>query len=340
MLDFSPFIDLPLVWGSIIALAILLYVVLDGFDLGVGIMFPFAPSDRCRDRMMNSIAPFWDANETWLVLGGGGLFAAFPHAYATLMPALYIPIIVMLLGLIFRGVAFEFRFKAQGKSRRLWDYVFHFGSLIATFMQGCALGAFMQGITIENNIFTGRPFDWLTPFSLTTGAALVFGYILLGATWIVMKTDEETSTWARHTASYALGFVGLFMVIVTIATPFLNEGLHQKWFLEPRVYYLLPFPILTLLLFIMIWRDLHRGRRDYRPFFMSIGIFLTSYLGLAIILWPWIVPFQMTIHQAAAAATSQSLLLIGTLTMLPIILSYTAYSYYVFRGKTHHETTY
>ena len=192
MFSFESFLDLPLVWYSLIGTAILMYILLDGFDLGVGILFPFAPSDQCRDRMMNSIAPFWDGNETWLVLGGGGLFAAFPLAYAILMPAFYIPIILMLLGLIFRGVAFEFRFKATGKSRRIWDYSFHFGSLVATFMQGMVLGTFVHGIAVDGRNFGGGAFDWLNAFSVMTGAALVTGYALLGATWTIMKTEADT----------------------------------------------------------------------------------------------------------------------------------------------------
>ncbi|MBC8443741.1 MAG: cytochrome d ubiquinol oxidase subunit II [Deltaproteobacteria bacterium] len=211
MFSLEAIIDLPLVWYALIITAVILYVILDGFDLGVGILFPFAPTDQCRDRMMNSIAPFWDGNETWLVLGGGGLFAAFPLAYAILMPALYIPVIGMLLGLIFRGVAFEFRFKATGRSRRLWDYAFHFGSLLAAFMQGMIIGTIVQGVSVAGRSFSGNPFDWITAYSVMTGIAIIFGYALLGATWLVMKTEDVTQKWARKCASYVLGYVGLFM---------------------------------------------------------------------------------------------------------------------------------
>lgn len=338
MFSFESFLDLPLIWFGLIGTAIFLYVLLDGFDLGVGVLFPFAPSDKCRDRMMNSIAPFWDGNETWLVLGGGGLFAAFPLAYSILMPALYIPVILMLLGLIFRGVAFEFRFKAT-TSRRIWDYSFHFGSLVATFMQGAILGAAVQGVEVDGRSFAGGAFDWLNAYSVTVGVALVFGYALLGATWLVMKTDGETQDWARKSAAYVLGYVGLGLALVSISMPVMNAEIRTLWFSTPNFFYLVPIPTTSLILFIMIWRDLHT-QREYRPFFLSIGVFITGYLGLGISLWPWLVPFEITFRQAAAAATSQSLLLVGTVIMLPVVLGYTAFCYYVFRGKASHEAMY
>jgi len=255
------------------------------------------------------------------------------------MPALYIPVILMLLGLIFRGVAFEFRFKAAGKSRQIWDSSFHFGSLAAAFMQGMILGAFVQGVEVEGRSFAGGPFDWLNAYSVMTGVALVFGYALLGATWILMKTDGATQDWARKCASYVLGYVGLFLGIVSISMPMMNADVKALWFSLPNLFFLLPLPLLTALLFILIWRDLHRGR-EYRPFFFSIGVFLMGYLGLGISLWPWLVPFEVTFRQAAAASTSQSLLLIGTVIMLPVVLTYTAFCYYLFRGKASHESAY
>jgi cytochrome d ubiquinol oxidase subunit II len=338
MFNFGTVLDLPLVWYGLIITAVILYVILDGFDLGVGVLFPFAPTDKCRDRMMNSIAPFWDGNETWLVLGGGGLFAAFPLAYAVLMPALYIPVIIMLLGLIFRGVAFEFRFKAE-KSRRIWDYAFHFGSLTAAFTQGMFVGAYVQGVKVADRSFAGGPFDWLNAYSVMTGLALVFGYALLGGTWLVMKTDGETQRWARKCASYVLGYVGLFLAIVSISMPAMNAEVRGLWFSLPNFFFLLPVPLVTAVFFIMLWRDLHKGK-EYRPFFLSIGIFLMGYLGLGISLWPWLVPFAVTFRKAAAAPESQSLLLVGTVVMLPVVLGYTAYCYYLFRGKASHEALY
>jgi cytochrome d ubiquinol oxidase subunit II len=339
MLDFSSMLDLPLIWGCLIATAIFLYVLLDGFDLGVGILFPFAPSDTCRARIANSIAPFWDGNETWLVLGGGGLFAAFPLAYSVLMPAFYLPVIIMLLGLILRGVAFEFRFKADESHRGVWDYAFHFGSLVAAFMQGMMLGAFVQGVEVQGRNFAGGPFDWVSGFSVMTGMALVFGYALLGATWLIMKTEDTTQEWARKVASYVLGFVGVFMALVSLSVPFLNYDIRILWFSTPNFWWLLPIPVSTGVLFGYIWRSIHKGH-EYTPFLCSIGVFLLGYIGLGISLWPWIVPFALTFEQAAAAATSQSLLLIGAGVMLPVVLGYTAYCYYIFRGKTDHAPLY
>jgi cytochrome bd ubiquinol oxidase subunit II len=339
MFSLEHLVDLPLIWYGLIIVAIFLYILLDGFDLGVGVLFPFAPSDQCRDRMMNSIAPFWDGNETWLVLGGGGLFAAFPLAYAVLMPALYIPVIIMLLGLIFRGVAFEFRFKASDRTRAVWDYAFHFGSLTATFMQGVIIGAVVQGVAVEGRRFAGGAFDWLNAYSVMSGVALVFGYALLGATWLVMKTEEITQQWARKCAAYALGYVGLFLAIVSISMPAMNPGIRALWWSLPNFFFLLPIPTASLVFIILIWRDLHAGR-EVRPFLLSLGVFLTAYLGLGISLWPFAVPFAITFRQAAAAPASQSLLLVGTVILLPLVLGYSAYCYYLFRGKASHETAY
>ena len=339
MFSLEGLVDLPLVWSGLIGTAVLLYVLLDGLDLGVGILFPFAPSDKSRDRMMNSIAPFWDGNETWLVLGGGGLFAAFPLAYAILMPALYLPVTLMLFGLIFRGVAFEFRFKAAGRSRLIWDYSFHFGSLLAAFMQGVMIGAIVQGIEVEGRSYGGGPFDWLDAYSVMTGAALIFGYALLGATWVNIKTEGETQAWARRTASYVLGFVGLFLAIVSISMPVMNPDIRTLWFSLPNLFFLIPIPTASLVLFVFIWRDLHAGR-EYRPFFMSLGVFITGYIGIAVSIWPYAIPFEVTFREAAAAPESQSLLLVGTVILLPIVLGYTGYCYYLFRGKASDERAY
>jgi cytochrome d ubiquinol oxidase subunit II len=285
--------------------------------------------------MMNSIAPFWDGNETWLVLGGGGLFAAFPLAYAILMPAFYIPIILMLLGLVFRGVAFEFRFKAD-TSRRIWDYAFHVGSLVATFMQGMVLGTFVHGVAVDGRNFAGGVFDWLTPFSIMTGVALVTGYALLGATWMILKTDNDTQVWARKSARYLLVVVGLFMGLVSLTMPLMNSAIKELWFSLPNFYFLQPMPILSVVFFVMLWRDL-RTDRELRPFLLSMGIFLMNYIGIGVSTWPWLVPFEVSLWDAAAAPESQSLLLLGTVFMLPCVLAYTGYCFWVFRGKASHE---
>jgi cytochrome d ubiquinol oxidase subunit II len=339
MFSLENLVDLQLIWYALIGTAVLLYVLLDGFDLGVGILFPFAPSDKCRDRMMNSVAPFWDGNETWLVLGGGGMLAAFPLAYAVLLPALYLPLIFMLLGLIFRGVAFEFRFKASGKERRVWDISFHVGSLAATFMQGVTLGAFVQGVPVSGRSFSGKAIEAFSGFSLLVGLALVFGYGLLGATWLVMKTEDITQAWARKCANYLFGFVALFMALVSLFMPLLNADINRLWFSLPNFFFLSPMPILSVIFFWILWRDLHHGN-EWRPFVLTVGIFLMNYIGLAISIYPWLVPFAFDFRQAAAAPESLSLLLVGAVLFLPVVLSYTAYVYYVYRGKSSHEEIY
>lgn len=337
MFSFESYIDLPLIWAGLIGTAVLLYVLLDGFDLGLGILFPFAPTDKCRDTMMNSIAPFWDGNETWLVLGGGGLFAAFPLAYAIVMPAMYIPIILMLLCLIFRGVAFEFRFKAD-TSRILWDNAFHFGSLGAALMQGMILGGIVQGIDVEGRSFSGGAFDWLTAFSFMTGLGVVCGYILLGATWLIMKTEGDLQIWARRTARYIMGFVMIFMALVSLWVPQLDNDVNQRWFGDLFVW-LLPVPVLTAALFGVLFYGL-KQKKEYLPFLASLLIFVMGFIGLAISLWPFAVPYGISIWDAAAANESLSLMLVGVTIMLPIILAYTGYCYYIFRGKASDEHTY
>ncbi|HIL29339.1 MAG TPA: cytochrome d ubiquinol oxidase subunit II [Micavibrio sp.] len=337
MFSFENLIDLPLIGGAIIATAVLLYVLLDGFDLGLGALFPFAPSDKCRDKMMNSIAPFWDGNETWLVLGGGGLFAAFPLAYAIVMPAMYIPVILMLLCLIFRGVAFEFRFKSD-KSRILWDYAFHFGSLGAAMMQGMILGGIVQGVTVDGRSFSGGAFDWLTAFSFMTGLGVVCGYVLLGATWLIMKTDGDTQIWARRVAKYISLFVVIFMGLVSLWVPYLDNDINLRWFGD-YFYFLLPIPVITALLFGGLIYSLKK-EKEVMPFVCSLLIFFMGFLGLAVSLWPYTVPYEVTIWDSASAPESLSLMLVGVVIMLPIILAYTAYCYYIFRGKVSDEHHY
>jgi len=339
MLDFSTYIDLPLVWGLIIVTAVFLYAALDGFDLGCGIIFPFAPSDKCRDSIMNSIAPFWDGNETWLVFGGGGLFASFPLAYSILMPAFYIPIMLMLLGLIFRGVAFEFRLKSSDDHKKIWDVAFHVGSLLAAFMQGIILGNFVQGVEVDGRNFAGGPLDWANGFSIIAGLGVIFAYALLGSTWIIMKTNGITHQWSKKVASYVLVYVAISMCTISISMPFINKRIIELWFSLPNFFYLAPIPLLTLICFVRLWLDL-RSDRHTRPFVITLILFFLGYLGLGISLFPWIVPFKFTIWQAAASSTSQSILLIGTAIFLPIILFYTAHVYYVFRGKTSADPMY
>jgi cytochrome d ubiquinol oxidase subunit II len=322
-------LDLPLIWAIIIGIAVAMYVILDGFDLGIGILFPFAPDNDQRGQMMSSIAPFWDGNETWLVLGGVGLLVAFPHAYAVVMPALYFPIIAMLLALVFRGVAFEFR-EVGGKT--LWSAAFACGSTLAAFMQGVILGGLVQGVRVENNAFAGGPLDWATPFALLCGLGVTAGYALLGATWLIMKTEGPVAERARTQAKYLLLAVLFFMAAVSLWTPLAVPHVAQRWFSTPNIYYLWPVPVLAAIVAYAGWRGLER-RSDVLPFVAAIGLFLLGYLGLVISWFPYLVPPSLTIWQTAAAPASQLFILIGTLILLPLILTYTAYVYWLFRGK-------
>jgi cytochrome d ubiquinol oxidase subunit II len=324
--------DLPLLWAGIIAFGVLMYVVLDGFDLGIGLLFPLLPERRARDTMMNSVAPVWDGNETWLVLGGAGLFGAFPLAYAVILPALYLPLTLMLVGLIFRGVAFEFRFKAGDRGRRWWDLAFAAGSGLASAMQGVALGAFIQGFEVENRAYAGGPFDWLTPFSVFVGVALCLGYALLGAAWLVMKTEGELQgrVWRLL---WPLTFLVLAAVGgVSLWTPFLNPAIEARWFTWPNLLYLSPVPILVGVLALFLLRAEAR-RRERQPFLLALALFVLAYVGLGISLWPHIIPPEIDIWTAAAPEESQQFLIVGVVPMVFIILGYTAYSYWVFRGK-------
>lgn len=322
---------LPVLWAAIIGAAVALYVILDGFDLGLGILFPFTPEEERRDVMMNSVAPFWDGNETWLVLGGGGLLAAFPLAYAVIMPALYLPIIIMLLGLIFRGVAFEFRWTAK-PNHEFWDKAFAYGSITAAFMQGVVLGGYLQGINVQNNAFAGGTFDWFAPFPLFTGAALVVGYALLGTTWLVMKTEGELAVNARRWSKYLLLAVLVIMAIVSLWTPLLFERIAERWFTWPNLLYLSPVPLLTALAAFACWYGLNNGR-EVLPFLAAVSLFLLGFLGLAISNVPYLVPPTLTFWDTAAVPESQIFMLIGVLIMLPMILGYTVYVYWTFRGK-------
>lgn len=325
-------IDLPLIWAMLIAVSVFMYVVLDGFDLGIGILFPTARSSAERDVMMNSVAPVWDGNETWLVLGGGGLYAVFPLAYSVLMPALYAPLIAMLIGLVFRGVVFEFRFKASPERRGIWDIAFFLGSLTAALAQGIALGAIVQGIEVEGRAYAGGWLDWFTPFSLMTGVAVVIGYALLGATWLIWKCEGPMQAHFRDKAR-VLGFSMLaVIVVVSLWTPLLDDGFAARWFAMPQILYTLPVPAMVVVLALILFRSL-AGTRDVVPFLASLGLFLVTYIGLGISLYPKIVPPSIDIWQAAAPDSSLLFLLVGAAVLIPMILAYSAYAYWVFRGK-------
>ncbi len=323
-------IDLTLLWVVIIGIGIFMYVLMDGFDLGVGILFPFAPDDLSRDRMMNSVAPIWDGNETWLILGGAGLLAAFPLVYAVFLPALYIGVFLLVAGLIFRGIAFEFRFKSSDRSRRWWDRSFSIGSTVASFAQGAVVGAYLQGFEVVDFQYAGGPFDWLTPFTVMTGLGVVTGYALLGATWTVMKTEGDTQDWAFRMSKRLLIAVFAFFLLVSLWTPLSKDFVQQRWL--DGVEWLWIFPLATLAALLWVWRAISE-RRDVVPFVGSMVLFGLFYLGLLISMWPYAVPPDYTFWDAASAPGSQLFLLLGMLFLIPFILLYTAFNYWVFRGK-------
>ena len=322
---------LPPVCAAVIATAVAMYVILDGFDLGVGILFPFYPREADRDQMMNSVAPFWDGNETWLVLGGTGLFVAFSLAYAIIMPALYVPVILLLLALVFRGVAFEFRWVAKPHHRK-WDVAFAAGSTVAAFAQGLTLGGLLDGIRVEENHFAGGAFDWLSPFSIMCGIGLVVGYALLGACWLVMKTAGGVERSARQRARRLLVGLLLFIVLVSVWTPAKFEWVAQRWFSWPNLLYLSPVPLVTVALAVSCWRGLS-GRHPTVAFYSAVGLFIVSFIGLLISMLPYVVPPSLTLWQAASAPKSQAFILVGMAGLLPIIFGYTVFVYYTFRGK-------
>lgn len=320
------------IWTVILAVGIFIYVALDGFDLGVGMLHGLVRPQH-RDVVMTSIGPFWDGNETWLILGVVGLLAAFPVAFAIIIPAVYFPILVMLLALVFRGVAFEFRFK-NAHLKRFWDGAFCGGSLVATFAQGMVLGAFIQGFKVDGRVFTGTSFDFATPFTVLTGVALVLGYTLLGAGWLVMKTEGALNAWCRRAGRVSLAGVGLCIAVVSAWTPWASPAIAARWFAWPNTALLLPLPLATVALGVFTWHALAEHKtREWHPFVAALGLFLLSFLGIAISLWPMIVPGHFTLWEAASPPSTQAFLLVGTLFLLPTVLFYTAWSYWVFRGK-------
>ena len=327
--------DLATLWAFILAFAVFAYVVLDGFDLGVGILFPALARGSQRDQAMNSVAPVWDGNETWLILGGGGLLAAFPLAYAIVMPAVYAPIIAMLLALIFRGVAFEFRWRDPGH-QWFWDLSFAGGSMLAALAQGITLGALLQGIVVEGRAYAGGWWDWLSPFSLLTGVSVVIGYSLLGSTWLIMKTEGVLQEQAfRHARQSAAGTLAC-IAAVSLATPFLEEAYYERWFTWPNVLFTAQVPLLVVIVAVAFAVSLHR-RYEKLPFLLALALFALSMAGLGISIFPEVVPGAVDIHDAAAPESSLIFMLIGAGFLIPIILAYTAYSYWIFRGKVGHE---
>jgi cytochrome d ubiquinol oxidase subunit II len=324
--------DLTVLWAGIIGFAIFAYVVMDGFDLGIGILFPRFAVGEERDQAMNSIAPVWDGNETWLVLGGGGLFAAFPLAYAVILPATYPLIIAMLLGLVFRGVAFEFRWR-DPRHRAFWDVAFFAGSVIAAIAQGMVLGALLQGIEVDGRAYAGSWWDWLTPYTLLTGAGTVAGYALLGATWLIWKTEGDCQSRARRLAVVAAVATLALMGAVSLANLSLDDQYRERWLSMPELALAVPLPLLTVVLAIVLLRDLAGKAREARPFLLALGLFLLGTLGLGFTIWPYAVPFALTIWETAAPYRSQTFMLVGVALTMPLIIAYTGWAYWIFRGK-------
>ncbi|KTD46291.1 cytochrome d ubiquinol oxidase subunit II [Legionella quateirensis] len=323
---------LPFIFAVLLGFIIIMYVILDGFDLGIGILFPFTSNEKERDTMMNSIAPVWDGNETWLVFGGAMLYGAFPKVYGVLLPILYMPIMLMLIALIFRGVSFEFRFKAK-KSKPIWNWTFSISSVAATFFQGVMLGAFVQGFSIDESSMTINNPDWLTPFSLSTGIALVCGYALLGATWMIIKSSGRLQRTMIHHARGLLVLVSLFLIFVSIWTPLHSDEIFHRWYSVPNVFLLSPLPMLAAVAIYQIWNSLNAAS-EYKPFIYSIVLFLCAYIGIGISVYPYLIPHQVTIWEAAAPDSTLMFILVGVVIMLPILLAYTLYAYHLFRGKS------
>ena len=327
--------DLTVIWAFIIAFAVFAYVVMDGFDLGIGILFPTFQPGRERDRAMNSIAPVWDGNETWLVLGGGGLFAAFPLAYAVILPATYPLIIAMLLGLVFRGVAFEYRWRDPGH-QKFWDMAFTGGSFVAALAQGMTLGALLQGIEVEGRAYAGSWFDWFTPYTLLTGLGTVAGYALLGSTWLIWKLDGEEQAHARKLAVRAAIATIVLMGAVSLYNVTLNAEYAAHWLTAPEIYYVAPVPIVTGIIALSMLRAITRERNS-KPFWLALALFFLGMAGLGVTIWPYVVPPGLTIWDAAAPERSQIFMLVGVAITMPLIIAYTAWAYWVFRGKVADE---
>ena len=323
--------DLTTLWAGVIAFAVFMYVVLDGFDLGIGILLPALSDGEERDQALNSVAPVWDGNETWLVLGGGGLFAAFPLAYAIVMPATYPLIVAMLLALVFRGTGFEFRWR-DPEHRRFWDFAITAGSLVAALSQGIILGALIQGVKVSGRAYGGGWTDWLSPYSLLTGIGVIAGYVLLGACWLAIKTEGNAEAHGYHFARLAALVTGALMVAVSLATPFLFPAYYHRWFTAPLIWFVAPVPVLTGIAFLTLLCAL-AAKRPWHAFLSALAIFALGMIGLGVSMYPNIVPPSVTIWDAAAPRRSQEFMIVGVALILPLILGYTAWAYWVFRGK-------
>jgi cytochrome d ubiquinol oxidase subunit II len=332
-------IDLPLIWAVIILFSIMMYVIMDGFDLGIGLLYPFFKGKEDRDLMMNTVAPVWDGNETWLVMGGAGLMAAFPLAYSVVLSACYLPLMLMLIGLIFRGVAFEFRFKAREHERHIWDKAFIGGSLAATFFQGVTLGAYIQGMPVVDRAYAGGPFDWISPFSMFTGLGLIVAYALLGSTWLIMKTEGTLQQHAYRITHKLVWALLAAIVAISIWTPLLDASIAERWFGMPNLFWFAPVPLLVMASALLLLKSI-KQRRQAMPFLMTLALIFLGYSGLGISIWPNIIPPSVSIWAASSPPQSQGFILVGALLIIPVILGYTIWAYYVFRGKLKHGEGY
>ncbi|WP_284118446.1 cytochrome d ubiquinol oxidase subunit II [Acinetobacter seifertii] len=324
-------IDLSLIWIVIIAIGVFIYVVLDGFDLGIGILFPFIKDQQERDVMMNTVAPVWDGNETWMVLGGAGLFAAFPMVYSAVLSALYLPIILMVITLIFRGVAFEFRFKAN-RTKYLWDAAFIGGSVLSSFLQGVILGAYIQGIHVIDGRYAGGGLDWLTPFSVFTGFGVIIVYAALGCGWLIMKTEMQLQASMYHLMPKLIMTLLLVFIAVSVYTPLAHPVIAARWFNAHQLLYFSPVPILVVV-FTYLTIKACQKQQESMPFLYTLALVFLAYTGFLISIFPYVIPPSITIWEAAAPANSQLFALIGALILIPIIIIYTIMAYWVFRDK-------
>jgi cytochrome d ubiquinol oxidase subunit II len=333
-------VDLPLIWAVIILFGVMMYVIMDGFDLGIGILFPFFGAKEERDVMMNTVAPVWDGNETWLVLGGAGLLVAFPVAYAVILTAFYLPLILMLVALVFRGVAFEFRFKASAGRRWIWDRAFAGGSYLATFFQGVTLGAFLEGVPVRDGQYAGSAFAWLAPFPLFVGFGLVATYALLGGTWLVLKTEGDLQRRMREVSLKLVWVLLAFIGAISAWTPFSQPAIAERWFSVPNVFWFAPVPVLVIACTLYLVRALRSRETHALPFVLTLGLVFLGYSGLGISLWPNVIPPDISIWEAAGPPQSLGFTLVGALLIIPMILGYTALGYWVFRGKVGHDEGY
>lgn len=331
--------DLSLVWAVIILFGIMMYIIMDGFDLGIGILYPFFPEKQDRDLMMNTVAPVWDGNETWLVLGGAGLLAAFPLAYSVILSALSLPLLFMLMALIFRGVAFEFRFRANDEERHFWDKAFLCGSIAATFFQGVTLGAYLQGINVIDQAYAGGPLDWISPFSIFTGLGLLVTYALLGSTWLIFKTEGALQATCYRLSKRIATCLFAIIIAISLWTPLMDSRIAERWFSMPNLLWLSPVPLLVAFFFYKLQTALWQ-KAEVSPFVYTLCLVLLGYAGLGISIWPHIIPPAITLQAAAAPPQSQAFALIGALFIIPVILIYTAWGYYIFRGKVKHGEAY